>query len=115
MHTLSLDLNPLGAKMHPLNGSKVSNAPTQIAVVTHLILTTFLLRMSVSICLILPRFVRKINVTWHCDNTLYIFESGKMREATSKVSHYACINGQFATAATETKSRHGILRQNKAF
>ena len=35
--------------------SKVSNEPLKMSVVTHFILTTFLLRMSVSICLILPR------------------------------------------------------------
>lgn len=50
--------DPLGAKMNPLNWLNGFKCTHQIRVVTHFILTTFLLRMSVSICLILPRYVK---------------------------------------------------------
>ena len=42
-------------------------------------------------CQDLPRYVRKINVTWHCNNTLYIFESGITRQI---VAYYGFTGGE---------------------
>ncbi len=56
----------------------------------------------------------EINVTRHCNNNLYIFESppnaaihGILRETTSQIRQYACVIGYLATVASSSDSEIG--------